>query len=431
MFQTISRSLSNFFSRISGESKLTEESIKGACTEMFDILLQADVPYEVAESFLAGVKSRAMNEQVHARLKAGDHFIKIVYEQLVELLGGNQQPFTFKAPSVVLLLGLQGAGKTTMAGKIAAHAMKSDVKRILLASVDFNRPAAIDQLEQLAGKVSCDFYRTASTNPIDAAREIKHEYEAKKYDLLILDTAGRLHVDEPLLDELKEIAGMLENPYKFLVLDAMTGQQSLAIGKAFESVGYTGVLLTKMDGSAKAGAAISIRHQFKKPILFMGTGEKIDDLELFHPDRVARRIIGLGDILSLIEKAETALREEEKARAAATINSGHITLEDFAQQITMLNSMGPISSLARYMPGGQSVSDEQLARVEKELKGYKAIISSMTRKERLRPELLNGQRKMRIAKGSGTTPAEVNALLTRFEESKKMVKLLKLYNKYK
>ncbi len=428
MFQTLSNSLSNFFGRFSGSSTLTEESIKSACAEMFDILLQADVPYEVAESFLDAVKSKAVTEKAHGRLKAGDQFVKIVYEQLVELLGGKQQPFTFKKNSVVLLLGLQGAGKTTMAGKLAHHARGM---KVLLASVDFNRPAAIDQLEQLAHKVGCDFYRASATQPVEAAHEIKKVYETKKYDLLILDTAGRLHVDEPLLEELKGIVSAVPESYKFLVLDAMTGQESLAIGKAFEPIGYTGVMLTKMDGSAKAGGAIAIRHVFKKPILFMGMGEKIDDLEIFHPDRVARRIIGMGDILSLIEKADAAIKEDEKAKAAATFAAGHITLEDFARQISMLNSMGSISSLAKYMPGGQKISDEQLAHVEKELRGYKAIISSMTRKERKQPEILNGQRKLRIAKGSGTTPAEVNALLTRFEESKKMIKLLKMYSKFK
>jgi signal recognition particle subunit SRP54 len=432
MFNYLAQKLGDIFSKISGQRTLSQSQIESSCDQVFQALMDADVPYEVGKSFLEQVKQAAAGAKVTASLKPGEQFIKIVYEQLVTFLGGQTQSFTLSFPATVVVLGLQGAGKTTFLGKLAHQQKNLGVKSILLSSVDFQRPAAIDQLEQLSRQVGVSFYRALAQDPVAATEEIIQYSKINKFDLLLLDTAGRLHVDEPLLQQLKQIISVAQPTHKLLVLDGMTGQESLNVAEAFNVVGYDGVVMTKMDGSARGGAAFAFRYQLHKPIFFLGMGEKLADLQTFHPDRMAQRILGMGDILSLIEQADAAAQKdlkskEEQEQMNKRLMSGQITLEDFGQQLEMLSKLGSLTSLTQYLPGAQKVSEAQMAQAEKEMRSFKAMMRSMTPKERRQPGLLNGSRKARIAKGSGTTVAGVNQLLARFEQCQQFAKLARQF----
>ncbi|HBS47879.1 TPA: signal recognition particle protein [Candidatus Dependentiae bacterium] len=432
MFGFLSQKFSGVLSWLKDKGRLTEENVEQALAQVKDALLEADVPYEIVDTFLQEIKSEAVGQKVTTTLNPGQHFIKIVYNKLLNFLGGESSVATsFQIPSVIMVMGLQGSGKTTTIAKLAhwcqKEAQKKNKKRnILLTSVDFYRPAAIDQLEILAKKVNCVFFRAPSTDPIKAAKEIYNHFKNNGFEHLFLDTAGRLQVDENMMQELVQIEKIITPKYKILVLDIMTGQESLRVAKTFdEKVGFNSAILSKMDSDARGGAAFAFRYALKKPISFVGFGEKIEDLESFIPQRMASRILGMGDILTLIEKAEETIDTKKQDDFSKRLFEGNFNLEDFAKQIEYIDKMGSLKKIMQYIPGVSQIPADKLDSGQKEMKIFKAIISSMTKKERICPQILDASRKQRIAKGSGTSAQDVNQLLARFEQSKQFVKNFK------
>ncbi len=431
MFDFLTTKFSSIFQKITGDSKLTEKNIDAALQSVHDALLEADVPFEVTQAFTHELKQAAIGQKLFAAMKPHEQFIKIAHETVTQFLGGAslEKQFKFEQGAVVMVMGLQGSGKTTTLGKLA-HWVKSVQKnrKILAASVDFYRPAAVDQLSIVAGQAGCAFYRATSTNAVEAAREIFNYYQEQKFDLLLLDTAGRLHVDETMLKELASIDMILQPAHKLLVLDAMTGQESLTVAKAFDqAVGFDACILTKLDSDTRGGAAFAFKYTLGKPIQFVGSGEKMEDLEPFRAERFADRILGMGDLLSLVEKANQKIKKEEQERMDRSLRTGHMTLDDFGQQLEMVGRMGSLSRLAQYIPGMTAVKipQEQLQESEREMKRFRAILSSMTPKERLNHKILQGTRKERIARGAGVKVADVNQLLSRFDQLQQFAKLMK------
>ena len=435
MFGFLSKSFSSIFSSLTGQSKLTEKNIDESIQKIKDSLLEADVPYELANTFIAEIKQDVIGQKVVNSLRPSEQFVKVVYDRLLAFLGGEylQDSFTFQIPSTIMMLGLQGSGKTTTSAKLALFIENQAKKRgksrkILCASVDFYRPAAIDQLEIVAQQAGADFYRAKSQNSLHAAQEIVNYAKQQNYELLIFDTAGRLHIDEIMMTELDELQKIVKPKYKFLVIDAMIGQESLSVAKNFQDrIKFDYAILSKMDSDARAGVAFSFRYALKKPILFMGTGEKIENLELFRPERIAKRMLGMGDILTLVENAEDKIKQSEQVSLENSFRSGHITLDDFAKQLSMASRLGSLSSMIKYLPGmsNLNISSAQIEQSEKEMKRFRAIIGSMTKKEKLYPKILDDSRKERIAKGAGVSVHDISQLLQRFEQSQQFVKLLK------
>ena len=435
MFDFLSKTFSSIFSGISQRGKVTESNIQESLQKIQEALLQADVPHEVAVHFVDQVQKKIVGTKLIASMRPGEMFVKSVHDQMLAFLGGAyaQESFTFQIPAIVMVMGLQGSGKTTFLAKLAYFIQKQAEKRgkkrhILLASLDYYRPAAIDQLQILAQQVGVGFYRATSSNVIDGAHEILARMKSGGYELLLLDTAGRLHVDETMMRELVEIEKIMKPKYKYMVLDSMTGQESLKVAQSFETqVGFHYAVLSKMDSDTKGGAAFAFRYTLQKPILFSGIGEKIEDLEIFRPERVVSRILGMGDIATLLENATDKIQLHEQKEMSNVISSGKITLEDFAKQLQMMSKLGSLAHVVKFLPGmpAAKLSPDVLEKGDKELKKFKAIISSMTRKERLAPNILDGSRKMRVAKGSGVLVQDVNLLLERFEQSKRFVKLFK------
>lgn len=441
MFDFLSKKFSTVFSRVTGKGRLTDENVQEALEKVRDALLEADVPQGLVKEFIQGIKQEVVGQKVTASFKPGEQFIKIVHQRLLNFLGGLAEAspsFSFQIPSTVMVMGLQGSGKTTTLAKLAHFVKKQATKRgkkrrILLASVDFYRPAAVEQLEVLSKQVGVDFYRASSTNPVLAAKEINNYAKKHFFELVLLDTAGRLHVDSTMLRELQEIDLLLKPKYKLLVLDAMTGQESLRVAQAFEQgVQFHSAVLTKMDSETRGGAAFAFRYALNKPVLFIGTGEKISELEQFRPERMADRILGMGDVLSLIEKAEENIKQDEQDSMMRSFRRGKLTLQDFADQMDMVGRLGSLTKLAKYLPGmgGADLSPDILQKGEGEMKKFKAIISSMTQKERLYHRILDGSRKSRIAKGAGVQVADVNSLLQRFEQSQQFAKLFKRFGRF-
>jgi len=435
MFGFLSKSFSSIFSSLNGYGKLTEKNIDESMQKIKDSLLESDVPYDLSKQFIAEVKQDVVGQNVMSSLRPSEQFMKVIYDRLLAFLGGEylQESFTFQIPSIIMVLGLQGSGKTTSIGKLAMFIQNQAKKRgktrkILCASVDFYRPAALDQLEILTEQAGVDFYRAQSEDPKQATQEILTYFKQHGYEILIFDTAGRLHVDEKMMTELDEIQKILKPKYKFLVVDAMIGQESLVVAKTFQDrIKFDYAILSKMDSDARAGVAFSFRFALKKPILFMGVGEKIDDLELFRPERIAKRMLGMGDILTLVENAENKIKKSEQVSLENSFRSGHITLDDFEKQLSMANKLGSISNMMKYLPGmsNLNISNEKIEESEKEMKKFRAIIGSMTKKEKSYPKILDTSRKQRIASGAGVFVADVAQLLQRFEQSKQFVKLLK------
>ena len=430
MFDFLSQKFSSLFSALENTKKLTEQNIQETLESVEHALLEADVPYNVVHTFIAAVKHEVVGQKITAGLKPAEYLLMVIQRKIVEFLGGEENAFSFSFPLTMMVMGLQGSGKTTTIGKIA-YKIKSDAaknnisRKIIVGSVDFYRPAAIDQLEILAKQVDIAFYRAQSTDPVMAAKEIVSYAHAHGYDAVLLDTAGRLHIDNRMLQELQEIDALLRPSYKMLVLDAMTGQESLSVAKAFDdTIGFHGAVLTKMDSDTRGGAAFAFRFVLKKPIVFVGEGEKVTDLNNFYPDRAAERMLGMGDVRSLIERAEEKISAAERAKAEESLKSGAFTLQDFADQMAMMNRIGSLSQLLKYMPGvGAKISPEMIQRGEVELVKFRAIISSMTPKERLNASLVNNSRMQRVAKGAGVAVEDVARLLKRFEEAKQYVKL--------
>ncbi|MDR3647316.1 MAG: signal recognition particle protein [Candidatus Babeliales bacterium] len=432
MFDFLTKKFSSIFSKFSGNTRITQDNIQEALDQVKDSLLEADVPLEVINDFIEKVKVKALGLNVSKSLNPGEQFIKIVYQEICDFLGGaNFVTPSFQIPSVIMVMGLQGSGKTTTVSKIAHFlkdlaAKKGKPRNILLASVDFYRPAAIDQLEILAKQVGVDFYRSNYDKPVQAASDIFKKFKNGQYDYLLLDTAGRLHVDSNMLQELKDIDTNLEPKYKILVLDSMTGQESLRVAKAFDQVvGFNSAILTKIDSDTRGGSAFAFKYMLKKPIIFLGSGEKVEDLELFYPDRMANRILGMGDMLSLIERAEAQIKQDDKERVTQNFASGNFSLEDFADQLKMMGKIGSLSKIVQYLPGmgNLNMTPEMVEKSELEIKKFKAMISSMTLKERVYPKVLDASRRERIVKGSGTSLKDLNLLLERFEQSKQFAKL--------
>lgn len=432
MFDFITQKFSSIFSRITGTDKLTEKTVGETLLQVKDALLEADVPYEVVEAFGKELHANIIGQKVVGSLKPSEQFMKMVRDTMISFMG-NDTVFTWQWPATIMVMGLQGSGKTTTIAKlahaIAQEANKKGKKRnILLASVDFYRPAAVDQLATLAQKHGIAFYRAQSTDPRTAAQEIATYAKAHSFEVLFLDTAGRMHIDTHMLQELRDIDALLNPRHKLLVIDAMTGQESLHIAKNFDqSVGFHAAILTKMDSDTRGGVAFAFKYALKKPIAFVGIGEKIDDLTEFHPTRAIGRMLGEGDLQSLAEKADQKIKQSEQERAYKSLSSGNFSLEDFAEQMDMMNRLGSFSSLMQYLPGmGKgSISQDMLDRGEQEMKRFRAIINSMTPKERLMPELINTSRKKRIASGSGVLPTDVTLLLDRFKQTQQYVKLFK------
>ena len=441
MFDFLSQKFSGILGWLKDKGRLTQDNIQDAVNQVQNALLEADVPYELVQKFLSNIESEILSQNIQSSMRPGEKFIKIVYEKLLEFLGGKNSLIfdSFQFPSVVMVMGLQGSGKTTTVGKLANYILKQAKKKgkqrkILLASVDFYRPAAIEQLKILAQQVGVDFYRPESNNALSAAQDIYNYFKKNVYQILLLDTAGRLHIDEEMIEELKIIDKKLEPKYKILVLDSMTGQESLNVARTFDkSVGFQSAILTKMDSDTRGGAAFSFRFELKKPISFVGSGEKIEDLEIFYPERMASRILGMGDILTLIEKTEDLIDANSTGNIANKLMSGNFTLQDFADQMGMVSKMGSLQNIVKYLPGVGNISPELLEKSREEMKKFKAIISSMNRKERFLPQILDASRKRRIASGAGVLVADINILLQKFEQSRqfaKMFKNSKLFGKF-
>jgi signal recognition particle subunit SRP54 len=426
MFSNLSEKLSKVFSNLKNVGVIKENHVEAAIREIRLALLEADVHVYVVKDFLAKVKERALGAEVIGSNTPQQEFYKIVQEELVQVLGGEPQIFKFEGspPHIILMVGLQGSGKTTTSAKLALH-FKKKGRRPFLVPADFNRPAAIEQLKTLGRQIEVPVH---DTNPKDNALHvvINSVSEAQNHfcDIVVIDTAGRLHVDQDMMTELQKIKQQLKNPRILFVADAMTGQEAVNVAKAFhDMLNIDGTILTKMDGDARGGAALSIQFIAKCPIYFIGMGEKTDELEVFYPDRLVSRLLDRGDILSLIEKAQDVVDVEDAKDLEKKIRKNEFDLEDFRKQLRQMKKMGSMSSMLKFIPGARKLTESvDMDQAEKELKRKEAIINSMTAKERRNPKILNGSRRTRIAMGSGTSSADINRFMKEFEQMKKMMK---------
>jgi signal recognition particle subunit SRP54 len=422
MFDNLQDKMDRVFKTLRGEASLNEWHIDNALKEIRVALLEADVHFKVVKEFTNRVKEKAVGEDVLTAFSPSQQVTKIVRDELQGLLGGNEVGLALVgSPAVVMMVGLQGSGKTTTSGKLALH-IKNRGRRPLLVPCDVYRPAAIDQLRIVANNVKVPFYEIGENrNPIEIARNALREAKTLLYDTVILDTAGRLHIDDELMQELKTMKDDVRPSEILFVADAMTGQDAVKSAKEFDDrLGVTGIVLTKLDGDARGGAALSVKSVVNRPIKFVGVGEKYVDLDVFYPERMAQRILGMGDVLSLIEKVETEIDQKEAARLAERVAKDKFTLEDLRSQLQQVKKMGPLSSLVSMIPGAGKISEGDID--EKAIHRMQAILDSMTKKEREFPQIINGARKKRIAKGSGTTVQEINRLLKQYLQMKKMMR---------
>jgi signal recognition particle subunit SRP54 len=422
MFDNLQDKMDRVFKTLRGEASLNEWHIDNALKEIRVALLEADVHFKVVKEFTNRVKEKAVGEEVLTAFSPAQQVTKIVRDELQTLLGGNEVGLALVgSPAVIMMVGLQGSGKTTTSGKLASH-IKNRGRRPLLVPCDVYRPAAIDQLRIVASNVKVPFFEIGENrNPIDIAQKALAEAKTLLYDTVILDTAGRLHIDDELMQELQTIKNDVRPSEILFVADAMTGQDAVKSAKEFdERLGVTGIVLTKLDGDARGGAALSVKSVVNRPIKFVGVGEKYADLDVFYPERMAQRILGMGDVLSLIEKVETEIDQKEAARLAERVAKDKFTLEDLRSQLQQVKKMGPLSSLVSMIPGAGKINEEDID--EKAIHRMQAILDSMTKKEREFPQLINGSRKKRIAKGSGTSVQEINRLLKQYLQMKKMMR---------
>ncbi len=429
MFASLHDKLESVFKKISGRGVLSQADIDTTMREVRMALLEADVNYTIAKDFCAKVGERALGQDVLKSLSPGQQIVKLVNEQLIEIMGGDASPLAIQVspPAVLMLVGLQGSGKTTSVGKLGRYLSDELKKKVLLVPADIYRPAAIEQLKILGNKIGLDVFDShSSQRPQDIARNALEQAKNQAYDVMILDTAGRLQIDSALMDELRDIKRDIEPHEILLVADAMTGQEAVNVAQGFDqALSISGLILTKLDGDARGGAALSMRAVTGKPIKFIGVGEKLDALEVFHPERMASRILGMGDMLSLIEKATKEVSLEDSMAMHKKMKRNEFTFEDFLQQMKMMRRMGSISSIAAMIPGLNKVAkDIDPEKAEKEMKRVEAIILSMTKKERRNHAIIDGSRRKRIAKGSGTSVEEINRLLKQFVEMKKMMTTL-------
>lgn len=424
-FDQLSTKLQDVFKQLKGKGKLTEKDLKVALREVKLALLEADVNFKVVKNFIKTIEERAVGQEVMESLTPGQQVIKIVNEELISLMGSTQSKITFATRGVttIMMVGLQGAGKTTTSAKLAAL-IKSQGKRPLLIACDVYRPAAIEQLTKVGKQVNVPVFSMGTeVSPVEIAKAGMEHAKANNFDVVLIDTAGRLHIDEVLMDELKNIKGALKPQEILLVVDAMTGQDAVNVAESFDNaLGLDGVVMTKLDGDSRGGAALSVKAVTNKPIKYVGMGEKLADLEPFHPERIASRILGMGDVLTLIEKAQQNMDEKKAKELEAKFRKAEFNFEDFLEQMQQVKNMGPISQLIGMIPGLNTAKLGDIQIDDKQMNYVEAIILSMTKEERLNPSLLNMSRKKRIAKGSGRDIQEVNRLIKQFEQMQSMMK---------
>lgn len=423
-FENLSEKINHAFSKLKNKGKLTEYEIKQAMREVKIALLEADVNFKVVKDFINTVTEKAIGEDILSSLTPAQQVIDIVHNELVELMGAKHEKLAIssKPPTTIMMCGLQGAGKTTMCGKLGLMLRKQN-KKVMLVACDIYRPAAIKQLEVVSGKAGVEFFSEGQINPVKIVTDALEEANRKSIDYVIVDTAGRLHIDETLMQELIDVKKVLKPNEILLTVDAMTGQDAVNVAETFnEKLDITGVVLTKLDGDTRGGAALSIRAVTGKPIKFSGVGEKMEDVEPFHPDRMASRILGMGDVLTLIEKAKDAISEEEAMKMQKKLRERGFTLEDYLTQMESMKKMGNMNDIIGMIPGFSKMAKGPMNIDEKQMDRTKAIIQSMTKRERLNPDIIKASQRKRIAQGSGTSIQEVNQLLKQFEMAKQMMK---------
>ena len=430
MFEDLSDKFEKAFQTIKGQSKISDVNVAETVREIRRALLDADVNYEVAKEFTAKIKDKAMGDEVLTSVKPGQQFTKIVYDELKEILGGETEKIATSnvPPTVILIAGLQGSGKTTFCGKLAKY-LKGKGRNPILAAADVYRPAAVDQLKTLASSIDVPVYSIEQQDAVRVAKEAVNMAKSLALDTVIVDTAGRMHVDEKMMNEVSEIKSAIEPDETLFVVDSMTGQDAVNTAKEFnERINYDGVVLTKLDGDTRGGAALSIRKVVEKPIKFVSTGEKLDALSQFHPDRMAQRILGMGDVVSLVEKAQEQYDEKKAEKLRSKITSDKFDLNDFLEQLEQIKKMGDIGDLVGMIPGmSKQIKDTEID--NDAFKPIEAIINSMTEAERSDPSILNGSRRRRIANGSGTKVRDVNELIKQFDQMKKMMKTMSKFGK--
>ena len=426
MFENLSDRLQNVMHKIKGYGKITEDNINEMMREIRLSLLEADVNYKVVKEFTNNVKEKALGTDVNSKLSPGEEFVKIVNDELVELLGGDAVPLEVKAnPTIAMLVGLQGSGKTTTIGKLANYVRKNHKKKPLLVACDVYRPAAIDQLKQIGRELSIEVYSEGRGNPVEITKNAINYAKENSFDYILIDTAGRLQIDEELMEELVNIENSVKPNEILLVIDAMMGQDAINVITGFnDKLPLTGVILTKLDGDTRGGVALSVRHLTNIPIKFVGVSEKMDGLSEFYPDRMASRILGMGDIVSLVEKVSNEIDEKDAEKLVKKMTKGTFDLEDFLGQLKQIRKLGPLENLIKLIPGAKKMGLNNVKIDPKKMARTEAIVLSMTPYERKHPEILKASRKQRIAKGSGVSVTEVNQLLNQFEEMKKMMKMM-------
>ena len=432
-FENLTEKLARLFKRIRGQARLTESNMDEMLKEIRVALLEADVNYKVVKEFINNVKEKAIGQEVYTKLNPGQMVTKIVHDELESLLGGGENEIQYQKnkPTVILLVGLQGSGKTTTAGKLA-YLMKNKLhKKVLLAAGDVYRPAAIEQLEQIAKSINVPLINKGTNiSPVEIAKEAKEVAFNDHYDVLIIDTAGRIAIDEELMEELNRIKKEVSPDEILLLVDAMSGQDAVNVAKSFNDLlALTGVIISKLDGDARGGAALSIRHMTGVPIKFSGVGEKVSDLDVFHADRMADRILGMGDVMTLVEKVQEEVDEKEAKKAAKKMMSGKFGLDDMLDQMRQVQKLGSLGGLLKLIPGMPKISPEQMAFAEKEMKNFEIIINSMTYEERQNPDIFTYSRKIRVANGCGKQVSDVNRVLKKYEQTKVMMKQMEQYKK--
>lgn len=427
MFESLTEKLESAINKIKGYGKITEDNITDAMREVRLALLEADVNYKVVKEFTNKVKEKALGEEVKKSLKPGEVFLKILKDELLTLLGDEKKELNLNGnPAIIMLVGLQGSGKTTTIGKLGNLLRKKKNKKVMFIAADVYRPAAIDQLKTLGKELNIEVYEEGQKDAVNIVNNGINYAKEKGYDLVLVDTAGRLHVDENLMDELKKINESVNPNEILLVIDAMIGQDAINVINGFnDALPITGTVLTKMDGDTKGGVALSAKHLTNVPIKFIGTSEKLDGLTEFDPERMVSRILGNGDIMSIIEKAESVIDEKEAMKAAKKMQAGKMDLDDFLTQLRQIKKLGPLENLIKLLPGARKMGLNNISIDPKQFSRLEAIISSMTLKERRNPEIIKSSRKQRIANGSGTNVTEVNKLLNQFEQMQKMMKMMK------
>lgn len=432
-FESLSDKLSSIFKKMRGQARLTEKNMEDMLKEIRVALLEADVNYKVVKEFTNNVKEKALGQDVLSKLNPSQMLVKIVHDELVDLLGSDDSEIHYQnnRPTVIMMVGLQGSGKTTSTGKLAYLLKNKLKKKVLLAAGDVYRPAAIDQLDQIAKQVGVDLVNLGTkVSPVEISLKAKEKAFNEHYDVLIIDTAGRLQIDEQLMKELNDIKDAVNPDEILLLIDAMAGQDAVNVANTFnQQLALTGAIMSKLDGDARGGAALSIRHMTGVPIKFSGVGEKLTDLDIFHPDRMADRILGMGDVMTLVEKAQEEMDEKEARRTANKMMSGKFDLNDMLENMRKVQKMGSLGGLLKLIPGMPKISPEQQAAAEKEMRNFEVIINSMTPYERSNPDVFKFSRKQRVANGCGKTLADVNRVLKKYDQMKDMMKQMESYRK--